>query len=57
MCSDFCGNSTDEIDEIEVTPEMVAAGVLSFSEYDCRFERPEELVVRVYCAMREALKR
>ena len=39
--------------EIEVTPEMIEAGVLAFSSYDCRFEPCEAAVLRVFRSMLE----
>lgn len=44
-------------EESEITPEMIAAGTLAFSEYDSRFEGPEENVVRIYRAMEIAKRR
>jgi hypothetical protein len=41
-------------DEIEITPEMITAGVFAFSEYDSRFEGPEENAIRIYLAMERA---
>lgn len=42
----------DEDDEIEITPEMIEAGELAFSEYDPRFEGPRDLVIRVFTRMK-----
>ena len=33
--------------EIEVSPEMIAAGLRAYSEWDSRFEEPEGLVVSI----------
>ena len=32
--------------KIEITPEMIEAGVLAFSSYDCRFEPCEAALTR-----------
>jgi hypothetical protein len=40
--------------KIEITPAMIAAGTLAFSEYDCRFERAEDAVEKIYLAMEQA---
>ena len=40
--------------EIEVTPEMIEAGVGAFCAYDCRFEGPEHVVVEIFEAMQAA---
>jgi hypothetical protein len=37
--------------EIEVTPEMVSAGVSAFLEYDSRFENEACVVEEIYRAM------
>ena len=41
----------DQIPEIEVTPEMVEAGVRAAAQWDPRFEEPAGLVEQVYEAM------
>jgi hypothetical protein len=41
-------------DEMEITPEMIAAGLRAFGEWDSRIEEPAGLVIEVYRAMREA---
>lgn len=38
-------------DEIEITPEMIEAGVLAFVEHDDFFEGKEDAVRRVFRAM------
>ena len=38
-------------DEVEVTPEMIEAGVLALTEHDCRFEPDEMAVLRVFQSM------
>lgn len=38
-------------DEVEVTPEMLAAGVKVYVESDLRFESVESLVLDIYKAM------
>ena len=45
------GNSTDEI---EITPAMMLAGLEAFTEYDRRFEDPEDAVARIYEEMVKA---
>lgn len=40
--------------EIEVTPAMIEAGVLAWSEGDAEFEPVSEIVLRVYRSMRNA---
>jgi hypothetical protein len=37
--------------EIEVTPEMVEAGVAEISNYNLDFETREEAVMRIFTAM------
>ena len=39
--------------EIEVTPEMIDAGLAAMASYDCRFEPPDAAVVRIFRAMLE----
>lgn len=39
------------IEEIEITPEMIEAGMEIFLDYDPRFERPKTLVQDIYRAM------
>ena len=41
----------NEPTEIEVTPEMVEAGVVEFCHFDSRFEDETDAVVRVYRVM------
>lgn len=38
-------------DEIEVTSEMISAGVKEFCAYDSRFEGPADCVEEIYLAM------
>ena len=38
-------------EEIEITPEMVEAGVSALLDYDSRFEGEDTAVVRVFEAM------
>ena len=40
--------------KIEISPAMIAAGTLAFSEYDCRFESAEDAVKKIYQAMEQA---
>jgi hypothetical protein len=48
MCADRDANSTDEI---EITPEMIEAGVSELCAYDHRFESMEGCVERIFTAM------
>ena len=38
-------------EEVEITPEMLAAGLSEFLGYDSRFEMPEDVVQRIFLAM------
>jgi hypothetical protein len=38
-------------EEIEVTPEMIEAGINAYCEWDSRFEETEGLVWQIYEAM------
>ena len=38
-------------DEIEVTPEMIEAGVNEFCAYDARFESAEDVVALIFRRM------
>ncbi len=38
-------------EEIEITPEMIRAGVSVFADYDSRFERPSDVVPEIFRAM------
>jgi hypothetical protein len=49
MCIANATTATDK--EIEVTPEMLAAGRYAFSEHDPRFEGDDEAVERIFLAM------
>lgn len=40
-----------DAEEIEITPEMIEAGVLAFLRHDRRFEEPDEAVRRIYSDM------
>lgn len=40
-----------ELQDIEITSEMIEAGVEAWSEYDERFEGADEMIERVYRAM------
>lgn len=40
-------------DGTEITPAMIEAGTLAFSEYDCRFESAEDAVKKIYLAMEQ----
>jgi len=42
-----------DLPEIEITAEVIEAGVLAFSSYDCRFEPCEAAVVRVFRSILE----
>lgn len=39
-------------DEIEITPEMIEAGVCAFYEFDSRFDGAEVAVARIFQAMK-----
>ena len=57
---DRIANATTEIDdgdcEIEITQEMIEAGVPELCAYDYRYESEEEAVVRIFTAMALASK-
>jgi hypothetical protein len=42
--------------EVEITSEMIAAGVSALSRYDSEFESREEGVARIFQAMHRVLK-
>lgn len=42
------------INEIEVTPEMITAGVEALSDFDDRFDSRKDAVVRIFKAMMAA---
>ena len=44
----------DDSTEIEITPEMIEAGVGEFLGYDSRFEEPRDAVIQIYLAMQRA---
>ena len=41
-------------EEVEVTPEMIEAGVRAFWSFDARFEDAEDVVTRIWCGMNAA---
>jgi hypothetical protein len=43
--------------EIEVTPEMIGAGVSEFVGYDSGVDTPQDAVLRIYLAMRSVERR
>ena len=43
--------------EVEITEEMIRAGVEKFASYDPRFESREEVVQEIFLAMCAVLKR
>ena len=46
-----CGEGDESPDaEIEITPEMMKAGVRAFDGYDIRDMEPERAVESIYCA-------
>jgi len=47
----------EEHEEIEVTPEMIAAGECAFAAYDHRFDFREDAVRNIWLAMERARKR
>ena len=42
--------------EIEITPEMIEAGVAEFLAYDSDYERPRDAVVEIYLAMTKLIQ-
>lgn len=54
MCE---GIANVDVSEIEITPEMIAAGVPELLNYDPRYEPPEAAVERLFAVMVEAYKR
>lgn len=42
--------------DVEVTPEMVEAGVIQLSKFSEEFERWEDAAIRIYNAMQKAKK-
>jgi hypothetical protein len=45
---------TDNIPQIEVTPEMIKAGLRAYYRHDSRFNPDEDAVVAIYRAMQAA---
>jgi hypothetical protein len=45
-CADSVGTGAPET-EIEITPDMIEAGVREFCGYDPRFEQPEDIVPEI----------
>ena len=43
--------SKNENDEIEITPEMIEAGVIAISDYSMREDRLSDIVTAVFEAM------
>jgi hypothetical protein len=54
--SDGIANADETSAEIEVTPEMIEAGVGMLCAYDERFVSMEEAVTAIFKAMVEAVK-
>jgi hypothetical protein len=44
-------HNKDRIPEIEITPDMIAAGVTAFLDFDGRFESEADAVADIYRAM------
>ena len=44
-------NDTNSTDEIEITPEMIEAGVVAYYASDRRFDTEDEIVTRIFKAM------
>ena len=44
-------------DDIEITPEMMTAGVEEFCSFDGELERPEEVVTQIYLRMEHLRRR
>jgi hypothetical protein len=45
---------TDATTDIEITPEMIEAGLSAFYDYDSRFEEPRDAIPAIYIAMERA---
>ena len=45
---------SDDVPEIEVTPEMIEAGTLQLARFNSDFDTPEDAVRWIYEAMVEA---
>jgi hypothetical protein len=43
--------SDGALDKIEITDEMIDAGLKAWADYDSRFERPSSLVISIYQTM------
>lgn len=39
------------VPEIEITPEMLKAGIKAFMDYDSRFEQESDAVIEIFEAM------
>ena len=48
------GIADDDLSEIEITPEMIEAGLYVFSGMDTRFELEEDVVADIFVAMTKA---
>ena len=42
------------VSEIELTPEMMKAGILAYEERDSRVQRPRDIVEDIFLSMLEA---
>ncbi len=42
---------SNDCDDMEITPEMIAAGVQGFWSFDARFEDAEDVVKRIWRGM------
>ncbi len=49
-------NDPDRAAEIEITEEMIEAGVSEFLDYDSRFDFPEYVVKRIFIKMYDKLQ-
>ena len=49
----FEGIANATVSKVEFTAEMIEAGVLAMSSYDCRFEPPAAVVVRIFRSVLE----
>ncbi len=49
----MCAETVSETNEIEITDDMIDAGVRAWSNWDRHYEEPEGLVMAVFLAMFE----
>ena len=46
--------ANEAVSEIEVTPEMVRAGAKAWLSFDARFEEIDDVVIRIWRAMKKS---